>query len=99
MYDQHMGVTSYNWQMLINPFILHSMPLVTDLLETCVDEVLRATVSMVTAEEVGPSGAYTTASTVTEETLSLAGQLIHQIQSDGLTEILDSVNELNILNA
>ncbi|XP_067265075.1 band 4.1-like protein 5 isoform X1 [Chanodichthys erythropterus] len=48
-----------------------SMPLVTDLLETCVDEVLRATVSMVTAEEVGPSAAYTTASTVTEETLSL----------------------------
>lgn len=53
------------------------MPVVTDLLETCVDEVLRATVSMVTAEEMGPSAAFTTASTVTEETLSLTGQLIH----------------------
>jgi len=63
--------------MVINPFILHSMPLVTDLLETCVDEVLLATVSTVTAEEVGPSDAHTTASTVTEETLSLAGQLTH----------------------
>ncbi|XP_077071291.1 band 4.1-like protein 5 [Siphateles boraxobius] len=49
-----------------------SMPLVIDLLETCVDEVLLATVSTVTAEEVGPSAAHTTASTVTEETLSLA---------------------------
>ncbi|XP_067299996.1 band 4.1-like protein 5 isoform X2 [Pseudorasbora parva] len=48
-----------------------SMPLVTDLLETCVDEVLRATVSMGTAEEVGPSAAHTAASTVTEENLTL----------------------------
>uniref|UniRef100_A0A673I8T4 Band 4.1-like protein 5 n=1 Tax=Sinocyclocheilus rhinocerous TaxID=307959 RepID=A0A673I8T4_9TELE len=48
-----------------------SMPLVTDLLETCVDEVLRAPVPMVTAEEVGPGAAHTTASTATEETLSL----------------------------
>lgn len=63
--------------MVINPFILHSMPLVTDLLETCVDEVLRAPVPMATAEEVGPGGAYATASTATEETLSLTGELIH----------------------
>uniref|UniRef100_A0A671SV95 Band 4.1-like protein 5 n=1 Tax=Sinocyclocheilus anshuiensis TaxID=1608454 RepID=A0A671SV95_9TELE len=48
-----------------------SMPLVTDLLETCVDEVLRVPVPMVTAEEVGPGAAHTTASIATEETLSL----------------------------
>uniref|UniRef100_A0A672TFD4 Band 4.1-like protein 5 n=1 Tax=Sinocyclocheilus grahami TaxID=75366 RepID=A0A672TFD4_SINGR len=48
-----------------------SMPLVTDLLETCVDEVLRAPVPMVTAEEVGPGAAHTTTSTATEEALSL----------------------------
>ncbi|XP_051565822.1 band 4.1-like protein 5 isoform X1 [Myxocyprinus asiaticus] len=49
-----------------------SMPLVTDPLETSVDEVLRASVPIVTAEEVGPSAALSTASTVTEEPLSLA---------------------------
>ncbi|KAI2660667.1 Band 4.1-like protein 5 [Labeo rohita] len=51
--------------------VISGMPLVTDLLETCVDEVLRAPVPMVTAEEVGPGAAHTTASTATEETLSL----------------------------
>ncbi|XP_016405737.1 band 4.1-like protein 5 isoform X2 [Sinocyclocheilus rhinocerous] len=48
-----------------------SIPLVTDLLETFIDEVLRVPVPMVTAEEVGPGSAHTTASTATEETLSL----------------------------
>nr|XP_055072361.1 band 4.1-like protein 5 isoform X2 [Misgurnus anguillicaudatus] len=41
-----------------------SLPLVTDLLETCVDEVLQASAPMVTPEEVVPN-------TVTEETLPL----------------------------
>lgn len=50
--------------MVINPFILHSLPLVTDLLETCVDEVLQASAPMVTPEEMVPN-------TVTEETLPL----------------------------
>lgn len=57
--------------MVINLFILHSIPLVTDLLETCIDEVLRVPVPMVTAEEVRQGSAHTTASTATEETLSL----------------------------
>uniref|UniRef100_A0A672TCN4 Band 4.1-like protein 5 n=1 Tax=Sinocyclocheilus grahami TaxID=75366 RepID=A0A672TCN4_SINGR len=48
-----------------------SIPLVTDLLETFIDEVLRVPVPMVTAEEVGPGSAHTTASTAAEETLSL----------------------------
>ncbi|XP_051564671.1 band 4.1-like protein 5 isoform X2 [Myxocyprinus asiaticus] len=48
-----------------------SMPLVTDLLETSIDEVLRVPVPIVTAEEVGPSAAHSTTSTVTEEPLSL----------------------------
>ncbi|XP_043104693.1 band 4.1-like protein 5 isoform X4 [Puntigrus tetrazona] len=48
-----------------------SVPLVTDLLETCVDEVLGVPVPMATAEEVGPGAAHSTASTATEETLSL----------------------------
>lgn len=56
-------------------FIHHSVPLVTDLLETCVDEVLRVSVPMVTPEEVGPIGAHS--STVAEETLSLTGELIY----------------------
>uniref|UniRef100_A0A671KLT0 Band 4.1-like protein 5 n=1 Tax=Sinocyclocheilus anshuiensis TaxID=1608454 RepID=A0A671KLT0_9TELE len=47
------------------------IPLVTDLLETFIDEVLRVPVPMVTAEEVGPGSAHTTASIATEETLSL----------------------------
>lgn len=57
--------------MVINPFVFHSMPIVTDLLETCVDEVLQATVPMATVEEAGPGAAHTSASSVTEETLSL----------------------------
>lgn len=52
------------------------MSLVTDLLETSVDEVLRAPVPMATAEEVGPGAAHTPHSTATEETLSLTGELI-----------------------
>ncbi|XP_042587052.1 band 4.1-like protein 5 isoform X1 [Cyprinus carpio] len=48
-----------------------SMSLVTDLLETSVDEVLRAPVPMATAEVVGPGAAHTPHSTATEETLSL----------------------------
>ncbi len=54
------------------------MPLVTDLLETCIDEVLQAPVPMAIAEEVGPGAAYATASTATEETFSLTGELIHR---------------------
>ncbi|XP_052462109.1 band 4.1-like protein 5 isoform X3 [Carassius gibelio] len=49
-----------------------SIPLVTDLLETCIDEVLRVPVPMMTAEEVRAGSAHTPASTATEETLSLA---------------------------
>ncbi|XP_059418007.1 band 4.1-like protein 5 isoform X3 [Carassius carassius] len=48
-----------------------SIPLVTDLLETCIDEVLRVPVPMMTAEEGRPGSAHTPASTATEETLSL----------------------------
>lgn len=60
-------------KMTINPFIHHSVPLVTDLLETSVDEVLRVSVPMVTPEDLGPIGA--SSSTVAEETLSLTGEL------------------------
>ncbi|XP_030641901.1 band 4.1-like protein 5 [Chanos chanos] len=51
-----------------------SMPLVTDLLETCVDEVIRVPVTMATAglsEEVGPGAALSASSIVTEDSMSL----------------------------
>lgn len=74
-YKQHSWDTFFLKKIIINPFIHHSVPLVTDLLETCVDEVLRVSVTMVTPEEVGAIGTHT--STVAEETLSLTGELIY----------------------
>uniref|UniRef100_A0A667ZF43 Erythrocyte membrane protein band 4.1 like 5 n=1 Tax=Myripristis murdjan TaxID=586833 RepID=A0A667ZF43_9TELE len=51
-----------------------SMPMVADLLETCIDDVIRTpVVPMVTAtEEAGPSGAHSTSSINGDEGLSLS---------------------------
>ncbi|XP_078142324.1 band 4.1-like protein 5 [Centroberyx gerrardi] len=51
-----------------------SMPMVADLLETCIDDVIRTpVVPMVTAtEEAGPSGAHSTSSITGEDGLSLS---------------------------
>jgi hypothetical protein len=50
-----------------------SMPMVSDLLETCIDDVIRTpAVSIVTAtEEAGPSGAQSSSSIATDEGLCL----------------------------
>ncbi|XP_044221808.1 band 4.1-like protein 5 isoform X2 [Thunnus albacares] len=50
-----------------------SLPMVADLMETCIDDVLRAQVvpAVTATEEPGPSNAYSTASATGEESLSL----------------------------
>lgn len=50
--------------------------MVADLMETCIDDVLRAPVvpTVTTTEEAGPSNAYSTPSVPGEESLSLTGQ-------------------------
>lgn len=56
------------------------LPLVADLLETCVDDVIRAPVPMATAglpEEAGPSMAASASSLTADDTVSLAGELTH----------------------
>ncbi|KAB5576783.1 hypothetical protein PHYPO_G00202470 [Pangasianodon hypophthalmus] len=60
-----------------------SMPDVGDLLETCVDDLIRTPVPMATAgssEEAGPSAALSTPSTVTEN-LSLTGRVLNVLFS------------------
>ncbi|XP_057191647.1 band 4.1-like protein 5 [Triplophysa rosa] len=73
-----------------------SVPLVTDLLETCVDEVLRVSVTMVTPEEVGPIGAHT--STVAEETLSLtdAAARLKQLEFESTPVPAPSRSNINL---
>ncbi|XP_054871217.1 band 4.1-like protein 5 isoform X3 [Amphiprion ocellaris] len=51
-----------------------SLPMVADLMETCIDDVLRAPVvpTVTTTEEAGPSNAYAAASVTVEDPLSLS---------------------------
>ncbi|XP_028250157.1 band 4.1-like protein 5 [Parambassis ranga] len=50
-----------------------SMPMVADLMETCIDDVLKTPVpALAAAEEAGPSSAYAAASATAEDPLSLA---------------------------
>lgn len=61
---------------------LPSMPDVVDLLETCVDDIMRTPVPMATAgssEEAGPSASASAPSTGVEN-LSLAGKIHTHIQ-------------------
>uniref|UniRef100_A0A3P8SMK7 Erythrocyte membrane protein band 4.1 like 5 n=1 Tax=Amphiprion percula TaxID=161767 RepID=A0A3P8SMK7_AMPPE len=50
------------------------LPMVADLMETCIDDVLRAPVvpTVTTTEEAGPSNAYAAASVTVEDPLSLS---------------------------
>ncbi|TRY97109.1 hypothetical protein DNTS_027294 [Danionella cerebrum] len=75
-----------------------SMPVVTDLLETCVDEVLRTPVPMVTAEEVASGAAYSTASSVPDETLSLteAAARLKQLEIEQTPVSVPARTNLNI---
>lgn len=52
------------------------MPMAVELMETCIDDVLRApAVPAVTAtEEAGPSNTYATPSATGEDPLSLSGE-------------------------
>lgn len=56
--------------------LLCSVPMVADLLETCIDEVIRAPVvpTVTAAEEAGPSSAYSTSSISGDEGPSLSGE-------------------------
>ncbi|XP_054471156.1 band 4.1-like protein 5 isoform X2 [Anoplopoma fimbria] len=51
-----------------------SLPMVADLMETCIDDVIRAPVvpTVTAADEAGPSNAYATAGATGEDPLSLA---------------------------
>lgn len=66
------------------------MPMVADLMETCIDDVLRAPVvpTVTAADEAGPSSAYATPSVTGEDRLGLAGeatanQAYHKVNSGG----------------
>lgn len=52
--------------------------MVADLMETCIDDVLRAPVvpTVTAAEEAGPSAAYAGAGATTEDPLSLTGESV-----------------------
>lgn len=51
--------------------LFSSMPAVADLMETCIDDVLRTPVVAAATDEAGPSNAYASAS---EDPLSLSGE-------------------------
>lgn len=65
-----------------------ALPLVADLLETCVNDVTHTPVPMATAglsEEAGLSMAASSSSLTGEEKVSLAGELSHSHAKAGLT--------------
>lgn len=59
------------------------MPVVADLMETCIDDVLRPPVipTVTAADEAGPSNAYATASVTGEDPLSLSGEATENLRS------------------
>lgn len=64
------------------------MPMVADLMETCIDDVLRAPVPAVTTtDKAGPSNAFSTLNVAGEDPLSLSGKT---------TENLTNIHRVNL---
>ncbi|KAM4608276.1 band 4.1-like protein 5 [Polymixia lowei] len=77
-----------------------SMPMVADLLETCIDDVIRTSVvPMVTPnEEAGPSGAHSTSSIAGDEGLSLAeaAARLKQLELEGTALTTPQRSNINV---
>lgn len=58
-------------------FTVCSVPLVSELMETCIDDVLKAPgiPAVMAAEEAGPSSSFAAPSTTGEDSLSLSGKV------------------------
>ncbi|KAE8299516.1 Band 4.1-like protein 5 [Larimichthys crocea] len=77
-----------------------SMPVVADLMETCIDDVLRPPVipTVTAADEAGPSNAYATASVTGEDPLSLseAAARLKQLALDSSPLLATPRNNINV---
>uniref|UniRef100_A0A8D3D2Y1 Erythrocyte membrane protein band 4.1 like 5 n=1 Tax=Scophthalmus maximus TaxID=52904 RepID=A0A8D3D2Y1_SCOMX len=76
-----------------------SVPAVADLMETCIDDVLRAPVPTVTAtEEAGPSNTFAAAaaSAATEDPLSLAAARLKQLELESSPVLAPLRNNFNV---
>uniref|UniRef100_A0A4W6G8W0 Erythrocyte membrane protein band 4.1 like 5 n=1 Tax=Lates calcarifer TaxID=8187 RepID=A0A4W6G8W0_LATCA len=77
-----------------------SVPMVADLMETCIDDVLRAPVvpTVTAAEEAGPSAAYAGAGATTEDPLSLteAAARLKQLELESSPLLATPRNNVNV---
>ncbi|XP_040912862.1 band 4.1-like protein 5 isoform X3 [Toxotes jaculatrix] len=77
-----------------------SVPMVADLMETCIDDVLRAPVAPTTTstEEAGPSNAYATASVTAEDPISLteAAARLKQLELESSPLLAAPRNNINV---
>uniref|UniRef100_A0A671VRG2 Erythrocyte membrane protein band 4.1 like 5 n=1 Tax=Sparus aurata TaxID=8175 RepID=A0A671VRG2_SPAAU len=77
-----------------------SVPMAADLMETCIDDVLRAPVvpTATTADEAGPSNAYAAASPAGEDPLSLseAAARLKQLALDSSPLLATPRNNMNV---
>lgn len=74
------------WFYILLLLSVFSLPAVADLMETCIDDVLRAPVVPVetAADEAGPSYAYGPPSATGEDPLCLAGEATDSLQPHGV---------------
>uniref|UniRef100_A0A4W6G9T9 Erythrocyte membrane protein band 4.1 like 5 n=1 Tax=Lates calcarifer TaxID=8187 RepID=A0A4W6G9T9_LATCA len=80
---------------------IHTLvPMVADLMETCIDDVLRAPVvpTVTAAEEAGPSAAYAGAGATTEDPLSLteAAARLKQLELESSPLLATPRNNVNV---
>lgn len=65
------------------------MSMVADLMETCIDDVLRAPVvpAVTATDEAGPSNAYATPSVTGEDPLCLAGEATENLATHKVNSV------------
>ncbi|KAM9850707.1 band 4.1-like protein 5 [Aulostomus maculatus] len=75
-----------------------SLPLVADLMETCIDDVLRAPVVPTATDGAGPSSTYSTPSAAAEEPLSLSetAARLKQLELESSPLLATSKNNVNV---
>lgn len=61
--------------------------MVADLMETCIDDVIRTPVvpTVIATEEAGPSNTYASASVIAEDPLSLTGEAKESLSQIGIS--------------
>uniref|UniRef100_A0A7N5ZZT7 FERM domain-containing protein n=1 Tax=Anabas testudineus TaxID=64144 RepID=A0A7N5ZZT7_ANATE len=77
-----------------------SIPVVADLMETCIDDVIRTPVvpTLIATEEAGPSSAYASASVTADDPLSLneAAARLKQLELESSPLLATSRNNVNV---